>query len=212
MGDRLYEDLGITLSSLSEKIAEQCTRLEHDDYHEDEDESDGESEYEDEEEEEVNAAEKEAKSKELACPFCTEDFDVLGLCCHIDADHRMDVKPGVFVQFVLQSIKKNCSVRNRSSILLLRSDLQMKHLRNLKESRSVDSSSDVANNSKLMLFVNNPRHAYRPQTDKSVSSTKASVSVESPNGDLSESNTTSFVNGPDKEVHFFTGINIINYF
>lgn len=61
-----------------------------DDYNEEEEEMEGEYEG-----EEVNDVENEEKSEELACPFCLEDFDVLGLCCHIDADHRMEVKPGV---------------------------------------------------------------------------------------------------------------------
>lgn len=61
-----------------------------DDYNEEEEET--EEEYEGEE---VNDVQNEEKSEELACPFCLEDFDVLGLCCHIDADHRMEVKPRV---------------------------------------------------------------------------------------------------------------------
>lgn len=61
-----------------------------DDYNEEDEETEGEYEA-----EEVNDVEIEGKSEELACPFCSEDFDVLGLCCHIDADHRMEVKPGV---------------------------------------------------------------------------------------------------------------------
>lgn len=51
-------------------------------------------------EDEVNDFESDEKSEELACPFCSEDFDVLGLCCHIDADHRMEVKPGVIISIV----------------------------------------------------------------------------------------------------------------
>lgn len=61
-----------------------------DDYNEEDEETEGEYEG-----EEVNDVEIDGKSEELACPFCSEDFDVLGLCCHIDADHRMEVKPGV---------------------------------------------------------------------------------------------------------------------
>ena len=66
-----------------------------DDYNEEDEETEG--EYEDEEE--GNDVEIGGKSEELACPFCSEDFDVLGLCCHIDADHRMEVKPGVNLTF-----------------------------------------------------------------------------------------------------------------
>lgn len=67
-----------------------------DDYDEDDEEMGG-----DYGEEEVNDFESDKKSEELACPFCCEDFDVLGLCCHIDADHRMEVKPGVILSLSL---------------------------------------------------------------------------------------------------------------
>ncbi|KAJ0110830.1 hypothetical protein Patl1_00936 [Pistacia atlantica] len=33
---------------------------------------------------------------EYPCPFCSEDFDLLGLCCHIDEDHPSEVDSGVF--------------------------------------------------------------------------------------------------------------------
>lgn len=29
------------------------------------------------------------------CPFCGEDFDFVGLCCHIDYDHVVEAKSGV---------------------------------------------------------------------------------------------------------------------
>ncbi|KAL1548147.1 RING-type E3 ubiquitin transferase [Salvia divinorum] len=38
--------------------------------------------------------EEEHKS-EFLCPFCSEDFDVVGLCCHIDEDHAVEAKNGV---------------------------------------------------------------------------------------------------------------------
>ena len=34
---------------------------------------------------------------EFLCPFCAEDFDVVGLCCHIDEDHPVEAKNGVLV-------------------------------------------------------------------------------------------------------------------
>ncbi|KAK6129441.1 hypothetical protein DH2020_036817 [Rehmannia glutinosa] len=193
MGDRFYEDLGITLSSYPEHII--------DDYNEEEEETEG--EYEDEE---VNDVEKVEKSEELACPFCSEDFDVLGLCCHIDADHRMEVKPGICPvcstevrinmashvithhENVLKALcnKKHCSARSRSAILLLRKDLQEKHLRYIKESHSLDSSSDAAADSMLLSFVNNPQHSNRPQANEPASLTEASLSAESPIDDISE--------------------------
>ncbi|KAF9604298.1 hypothetical protein IFM89_005624 [Coptis chinensis] len=32
---------------------------------------------------------------EFPCPFCTEDFDIIGLCCHIDDEHPAEAKDGV---------------------------------------------------------------------------------------------------------------------
>lgn len=32
---------------------------------------------------------------EYLCPFCAEDFDTVGLCCHIDEEHPVEGKNGV---------------------------------------------------------------------------------------------------------------------
>lgn len=32
---------------------------------------------------------------EFLCPFCAEDFDIVGLCCHIDEEHTLEAKNGV---------------------------------------------------------------------------------------------------------------------
>ncbi|XP_062202784.1 protein DEHYDRATION-INDUCED 19 homolog 2-like [Phragmites australis] len=32
---------------------------------------------------------------ELPCPFCGEEFDVVGLCCHIDDEHHAEASAGV---------------------------------------------------------------------------------------------------------------------
>ncbi|MCL7037739.1 hypothetical protein MKW94_026857 [Papaver nudicaule] len=31
---------------------------------------------------------------EFPCPFCSEDFDIIGLCCHIDEEHPVEAKTG----------------------------------------------------------------------------------------------------------------------
>ncbi|XP_011079609.1 protein DEHYDRATION-INDUCED 19 homolog 7-like [Sesamum indicum] len=194
MGDRLYDDLEIALSSYSIPII--------DDYNEEEEET--EEEYEGEE---VNDVQNEEKSEELACPFCLEDFDVLGLCCHIDADHRMEVKPRICPvcaakvginmashvitqhENILKALcnKKYRSTRSRSAIFLLRKELQEKHLRCIKESPCVDSSSDAAADSMLLSFVNNPEPTYRPQTIEAISPTEKSLSGQSSADDSSKS-------------------------
>ncbi|KAL4370245.1 hypothetical protein AHAS_Ahas06G0046500 [Arachis hypogaea] len=33
--------------------------------------------------------------EEFLCPFCSEYFDIVGLCCHIDEEHPVEAKNGV---------------------------------------------------------------------------------------------------------------------
>ena len=33
--------------------------------------------------------------EEYACPFCSDYFDIVSLCCHLDEDHPMDTINGV---------------------------------------------------------------------------------------------------------------------
>ncbi|GKV31982.1 hypothetical protein SLEP1_g40628 [Rubroshorea leprosula] len=33
--------------------------------------------------------------EEFPCPFCSEYFDIVGLCCHIDDEHPVEAKNGV---------------------------------------------------------------------------------------------------------------------
>lgn len=44
--------------------------------------------------------------EEFPCPFCSEYFDIIGLCCHIDDEHPMEAKNGVSLNppFVADSI------------------------------------------------------------------------------------------------------------
>ncbi|KAJ6683099.1 PROTEIN DEHYDRATION-INDUCED 19-like protein 6, partial [Salix koriyanagi] len=32
--------------------------------------------------------------EEFPCPFCSEYFDIVGLCCHIDDEHTVESKNG----------------------------------------------------------------------------------------------------------------------
>lgn len=45
--------------------------------------------------EEEYEGEEEQQSSEFLCPFCSENFDVVGLCCHIDEEHAFEAKNGV---------------------------------------------------------------------------------------------------------------------
>ncbi|GFQ02471.1 protein dehydration-induced 19 homolog 3 [Phtheirospermum japonicum] len=148
MGDRFYDDLEIALSSFSIQS--------NDDYYNEEEE---ETEGEDYEGEEVNDVEIEEKSEEMACPFCPEDFDVLGLCCHIDADHRMEVKPGI------------CPVCATKVGINMASH----------ESPSAGPSSDAAADTMFLSFVNNNNQQSADRTQSVEASSKTNTSLVSKN-------------------------------
>ncbi|XP_008807754.2 protein DEHYDRATION-INDUCED 19 homolog 2-like [Phoenix dactylifera] len=44
--------------------------------------------------EEIDGGEDDSRA-EFPCPFCSEDFDIVGLCCHIDDEHPVEAKNGV---------------------------------------------------------------------------------------------------------------------
>ncbi|KAK1317032.1 hypothetical protein QJS10_CPA05g00299 [Acorus calamus] len=44
---------------------------------------------------EIDGSGDEDSRTEYACPFCSEDFDIVGLCCHVDEDHPVEAKNGV---------------------------------------------------------------------------------------------------------------------
>lgn len=39
--------------------------------------------------------------EEFPCPFCSEYFDIVGLCCHIDDEHPVEAKNGVLLIFCI---------------------------------------------------------------------------------------------------------------
>ncbi|KAJ4958124.1 hypothetical protein NE237_025235 [Protea cynaroides] len=36
---------------------------------------------------------------EFPCPFCSEDFDIVGLCCHIDDEHPLEARNGILLRW-----------------------------------------------------------------------------------------------------------------
>lgn len=44
--------------------------------------------------EEVDGIDEDSRS-EFSCPFCAEDFDIVGLCCHIDDEHPQEARSGI---------------------------------------------------------------------------------------------------------------------
>ncbi|KAL8245037.1 hypothetical protein R6Q59_011295 [Mikania micrantha] len=42
----------------------------------------------------VEETDGDERRPEYLCPFCAEDFDIVGLCCHIDEEHTVQAKTG----------------------------------------------------------------------------------------------------------------------
>ncbi|CAI0551612.1 unnamed protein product [Linum tenue] len=83
--------------------------------------------------------------EEFPCPFCSEYFDIVGLCCHIDDEHPVEAKNG----------RKRKSRRGgaHSSLSLLRKELREGNLQSLFGSSCIVSSSNAAPDPLLSSFI-----------------------------------------------------------
>ncbi|KVI12526.1 Drought induced 19/ RING finger protein 114 [Cynara cardunculus var. scolymus] len=97
--------------------------------------------------------EEEESNLEIGCPYCSEGFDALGLCVHLEDQHPLEIKTG----------RKLHDDESFSIISLLRRKLQ-EHSRSLqKESTSVASSTNAATDPLLLSFVYNPSQSHEPE-------------------------------------------------
>ncbi|CAA2967621.1 Hypothetical predicted protein [Olea europaea subsp. europaea] len=101
--------------------------------------------------------------EEYPCPFCSEYFDIVGLCCHIDDEHPAEAKNGVCPicamrvgvdmvahitlqhgnTFKMQRKRKSRKAGSHSTLSLLRRELREGNLQSLfgGSSRTVPSSN-----------------------------------------------------------------------
>ncbi|KAK4265842.1 hypothetical protein QN277_026838 [Acacia crassicarpa] len=131
---------------------------------------------------------------EFICPFCAEDYDVVGLCCHIDEDHPVEAKNGVCPvcgkrvgmdlvghitmqhgNFLKVQRKRRYRKGGSSSTLsLLRRELREGTLQSLFGGSSYVASSNSEPDRLLSSFIYNPVAAdesVSPQPCPSVEST-----------------------------------------
>ncbi|KAL6990033.1 RING-type E3 ubiquitin transferase [Sarracenia purpurea var. burkii] len=146
---------------------------------------------------------------EFLCPFCAEDFDVVGLCCHIDEEHAVEAKNGVCpvcakrigVDLVghitmqhgsLLKVQRKRRYRKSGSNLtfsLLRKELQEENLQSLlRGSQYLVSSSNTEPDPLLSTFMYNLPVVDEPVRIKPHSSVEASALKESSVEDSSERN------------------------
>ncbi|XP_039146216.1 protein DEHYDRATION-INDUCED 19 homolog 2-like [Dioscorea cayenensis subsp. rotundata] len=114
---------------------------------------------------------------EFPCPFCSEDFDIVGLCCHIDEEHPVEANTGdcplcmtrvgmdlvghitmqhrsVFKSQQRRRIRKGSS-GSHSAIPFLRKEIRQGNLQPLFGGSSFAASSNAAPNPLLLSFILN---------------------------------------------------------
>ncbi|KAA8543055.1 hypothetical protein F0562_021450 [Nyssa sinensis] len=136
---------------------------------------------------------------ELACPYCSEDFDLVGLCCHIDDEHPAEAKTGICPvcavkvgmtmaghiimkhEFFLKTLRKKklCDYESHSTLSLSRKEFQDEHLQSLLEGSCVVSSSNMEPDPLLSSFFYYKPTADEPKIIHPSSSTEASLAEKS---------------------------------
>ncbi|KAI8022935.1 hypothetical protein LOK49_LG03G03573 [Camellia lanceoleosa] len=112
--------------------------------------------------------------EEFPCPFCSEYFDIVGLCCHIDDEHPVEAKNGVCPVcamrvgvdmvahitlqhgniFKMQRKRKSRKVGSHSTLSLLRRELREGNLQSLFGGSScIISSANAAPDPLLSSFI-----------------------------------------------------------
>eukprot|EP00262_Sarcandra_glabra_P006714 TRINITY_DN19208_c0_g1_i1.p1 TRINITY_DN19208_c0_g1~~TRINITY_DN19208_c0_g1_i1.p1 ORF type:complete len:224 (-),score=36.08 TRINITY_DN19208_c0_g1_i1:271-942(-) len=127
--------------------------------------------------EEIDGGDDEIR-EEYPCPFCSEDFDIVGLCCHIDDEHPVEAKRGVcpvcgtrvgmdmvghiamqhgnFFKMQRRRRSRKGSSGSHSTLSLLRKELREGHLQSLLGgSSSLVSSLNIAPDPLLSSFIYN---------------------------------------------------------
>ncbi|MBA0555634.1 hypothetical protein Golob_025797 [Gossypium lobatum] len=109
---------------------------------------------------------------EFLCPFCAEDFDIVGLCCHIDEEHPVEVKNGR-----KRRLRKGGS---NLTFSMLRKELRDGNLHALLGGSScIVSPSNVEADPLLSSFMFNPPTADEPLSLQSLSIAESSADKES---------------------------------
>ncbi|XVE65563.1 hypothetical protein DITRI_Ditri08aG0009800 [Diplodiscus trichospermus] len=144
---------------------------------------------------------------EFLCPFCAEDFDIVGLCCHIDEEHPVEAKNGVcpvcanrvgadIVSHITMQhgnflrLQRKRRLRKGGSNLtfsMLRKELREGNLQALLGGSScIVSSSNVEPDPLLSSFMFNPPTSDEPLSVQPLSIAEASAVKESTNEEFLE--------------------------
>ncbi|TYI12380.1 hypothetical protein ES332_A09G273500v1 [Gossypium tomentosum] len=138
---------------------------------------------------------------QFLCPFCAEDFDIVGLCCHIDEEHPVEAKNGVcpvcakrggmdIVSHITMQhgnflkVQRKRRLRKGGSNLtfsMLRKELREGNLQALLGGSSFLPSPNVEADPLLASFMFSPPTVDKPLSLQPLSIAEASVVKESGN-------------------------------
>ncbi|XP_010482201.1 PREDICTED: protein DEHYDRATION-INDUCED 19 homolog 7 [Camelina sativa] len=116
---------------------------------------------------------------EFMCPFCADEFDIVGLCCHIDVNHPVEAKNGVcpvctkrvgldIVGHITTQHGNIFKVQRRrrlrkggysSAYLTLKNELREANLQSLGGSSTFTPSSNIDSDPLLSSFMFKPPSA-----------------------------------------------------
>ncbi|XP_009590429.1 protein DEHYDRATION-INDUCED 19 homolog 4 isoform X2 [Nicotiana tabacum] len=126
---------------------------------------------------------EEESRPEFLCPFCGEDFDIVGLCCHIDDEHAIEAKNGV------QRKRRFRRGGSNSTLSILRKELREGSLQSiLRGSSHLISSSTTDPDPLLSSFINSSALVDEPPEVQPLSSAKACSTQDSAVENLSDRN------------------------
>lgn len=149
-------------------------------------------------------------STEFPCPYCSEELDIVELCCHIDDEHYGEGKPGLCpvcamrvgmnmvahittqhgnILKIQHKLKLLRGDPHSASSLALKKELQDEHLKCLLEGPScVVSSSNMAADPLLSSFMYNMPMIDASKSVQPSSLTEASLAEETSDEDMLKRN------------------------
>ncbi|KAJ0805976.1 putative drought induced 19 type, zinc-binding protein [Helianthus annuus] len=156
---------------------------------------------------------------EYLCPFCAEDFDIVGLCCHIDEEHTLQAKNGVcpicakrvgagLVSHItmqhgsLLKVQRKRRIRrvgSNSTYSALKRELREGNLHAFLGGSSFSGMSSVNTEPDPLLSSFMYNNVVDPSQDQTRSSTEAISVVESSNKDFVARSEKQQVAGEDQE-------------
>ncbi|KAG7013662.1 Protein DEHYDRATION-INDUCED 19-like 7 [Cucurbita argyrosperma subsp. argyrosperma] len=129
--------------------------------------------------------EEENSRTEFLCPFCAEDFDIVGLYCHVDEEHPVEVKNAVCP---LCTKKVGMDIRQRRlrkigsnlTFSKLRKELREGNLRSLLGGSLHSAPTSTEPDPLLFSFTSNLPTFRKPARVQSQSSAEVTTSQENP--------------------------------